>query len=1024
MRRLACWTVLLAAPLLAQAPNLLPNPGFEEVANARPAGWSANLFRTGGEARVETGGAHGGERCVALQSLDPTHRLAWYNAAPVLLPAGTRYVAAGGWYRTEGIAASDEKRGPSLRVHCYATRDGKLEEIGLRQDFFPASESWTRTPERFHALPAGTERVALQVFNWLTPGTTRWDDVWLRAASEQEIAALPDAEKPKLPPIPTVTLEAEAARLDPARVEVVAQDSFESKQGVALRAEQAGRVGETEAAPDLVFSVTTQAAGKYLLITRAAADARGQAAMRAARGKQDSLQLQLSIDGARRTKRVVFVPWSAPESCIQVLGKFDLSGQAQEIAVWLPEGVRLDFLRVAPYTPPAVPEAARAYRPSIVPPATRPRLWMNETTLPKIKANLDKAENGPAWARLQALADRPFEFSVAPGAEVSHNSGLETAAVAKAFVSLMTGEQKYGREAIALTTAYLSAVEFGNLLDITREIGRAIYSAALVYDWCYDLLTPPERDLLRTHMMRLAIDMEIGWPPFLQMVVNGHGNEAQVNRDLLAMSIALYDEDPLPYQYCAYQILEQLVPMRRFEYQSPRHNQGASYGPYRYSWDLHSALLFWRMSGQKVFDDNLGGVYYSWLYQRVPGQLPLRDGDGFSTGPVNYGLTPLLNYAYTGDPLVKWDFLRTNGLGGDPLMVLLLNDPDLKPAAGLDDLPLTKDFGPILSSMVARTGWNMGRTAGDVVVEMKGGGYNFGNHQHPDAGSFQIFYRGFQAADLGQYRFYGTPYDNNFTKRSISHSMLLVRDPAEKFAGTTTNDGGTRAVRACPATPAQATGEPLFANGKVLSSSFGPHPQRPYFSHFAVDLKSAYSDKIRSYVRSFCFLNLGSEQTPAALIVLDSVTSADPEFRKYWQMNSHYQPELTAAGATFRAGELGQVGRLDLHMLLPRPADRSAEVLSGPDASSVFGTHFEPPFKDRPEANGHRLMISPKTARTDDTFLTVLTMADEAAPAPAVQLAETAQAYTITLADRAVVLARDGGLLEQPFSITLPAGER
>ena len=115
--------------------------------------------------------------------------------------------------------------------------------------------------------------------------------------------------------------------------------------------------------------------------------------------------------------------------------------------------------------------------------------------------------------------------------------------------------------------------------------------------------------------------------------------------------------------------------------------------------------------------------------------------------------------------------MTSNGRGGlpsEPILVLLLNDPDVKAAENFDSLPLTIDFGPVLGSMVARTGWNMGQGVSDVVVEMKGGGYHFGNHQHADAGSFQIYYRGLQAADLGQYHFYGTPYDFNFCKRSIS----------------------------------------------------------------------------------------------------------------------------------------------------------------------------------------------------------------------------------------------------------------
>jgi len=139
----------------------------------------------------------------------------------------------------------------------------------------------------------------------------------------------------------------------------------------------------------------------------------------------------------------------------------------------------------------------------------------------------------------------------------------------------------------------------------------------------------------------------------------------------------------------------------------------------------------------------------------LPNGQMLRDGDGFSDGRyANLGATPLLCYAYTGDSVIKGDFERQGGLPGDPMLVLLLNDPDLAAAKKLDSLPLTIDFGPILGSMIARTGWNLTSNAADVVVEMKGGGYHFGNHQHSDAGSFQVYYRGLQVADLGQYHFY------------------------------------------------------------------------------------------------------------------------------------------------------------------------------------------------------------------------------------------------------------------------------
>ncbi|MEN6640964.1 MAG: discoidin domain-containing protein [Armatimonadia bacterium] len=822
-----------------------------------------------------------------------------------------------------------------------------------------------------------------------------------------------------------ITLEAEAAQITADRAEVVAQDTFPSKQGVSLRENVVSNVGLPDTAPDLVFRVKVAEAGRYWIRTNAATDAKGTEAMRVASGKGASLRLMISVDGSRPTKRVVFVPWSPPGSCIQSTGKFDFSGQEQEIRVWLPEGMRLDYLQIAPYSPPKVPAAAAAYQPTIVPPKSRPRLWVNEASLPQVRANLDKGENAPVWARVKEQAAKPFAFSVAPNTEVTYNAALEQAAVNKAFVHLMAGDRERGVEAVALMRTYLAAVQFDNLLDITREIGRAIYSGALVYDWCYDVMEPADRDSIRKDLMRLADDMEIGWPPFLQTIVNGHGNEGQVNRDLLCMAIAIYDEDPQPYRYCSYRILEELVPMRRFEYQSPRHNQGISYGPFRFGWDMHAAWLFRRMTGKPVFDDNIGEVYKFWLYMRLPIGQMLRDGDGFSDGQqVNLGLTPLLAYAYADDPMIKGDFQRQGGTASDPIMFLMLNDPNLAPQKSLDALPLTIDFGPVLGSMVARTGWNMGANTSDVVVEMKGGGYHFGNHQHSDAGSFQIYYRGLQAVDLGQYKFYGTPYDSNFCKRSVAHSMLLVVDPEEKLPGTSSNDGGTRFNRACPTTPEDTINNPAFANGKKISASFGPVSQRPFFSYFSVDMKSAYSEKIKEYVRTFCFLNLGNEQTPAALIVLDNVTAAKPEFRKYWQLNTLNPPEQTADGVVLRNSALGLAGKVDVRMLRPEPEKRELEILKGEDAYSVSGKPFTPPDPAKPEGHGCRVMFSPKTAQASDVFLTVMPMSDEKAPELPVSLAETPTTFALTLADRVVVLSKNGKLLDGPFQVHVPTGKQ
>ncbi|NMA45456.1 MAG: discoidin domain-containing protein [Lentisphaerae bacterium] len=834
--------------------------------------------------------------------------------------------------------------------------------------------------------------------------------------------AMLSAQPVLIPAGKSVLLEAEQAALSPERAVVTVIPDTKSGQGVTLApgVEEKNEL-DHEAPPDLTFTIQAERPDRFSLRTSADVDEYGRELMRNARSKHQSMFLKLQIDEQRPTRRVVYVPWAQPKISRQTLGKFTLSGEAQQLKIWLPRGVRLDTVELISYRPPPVPEVAANYQPTAVPPKVHPRLWVTPDTLPQIKANLTHPEHAAAWERVQKQALAPFAFTFAPDRELPYNTRLENVAAIKAFYYLMTGEQQVGREAVQLMLDYLSRVEYGNLLDITREIGAAIYAAARVYDWCYDITSDSERQVLHQHLMRLADDMECGWPPFRQSIVNGHGNEAQVNRDLLSLAIAVYDEDPLPYQYCAWQILESLVPMRRFEYDSPRHNQGVSYAGYRFGCEMHAAWLFKRMLNREVFHPNIKNVPLYWLYMRLPNGSMIRDGDRFAYAGYYWKapMTFLLCYAYSGNPLVKGEFLRQGGLPGDPVLFLLVNDPTIEPDDDLWQLPLTIDFGPVLGGMVARTGWNFGLAAGDVVAEIKGGGYRFGGHQHADAGAFQIYCRGMLAASLAQYLFYGTPYDMNFCKRSIAQSMMLAVDPEEKFLRNEANDGGARFVLASPRTPEQARTDPVFNNGKVVACSFGPSPQRPLFSYYAANLAGAYSAKISDYQRQFCFLNLSAPGHPAAIIVLDDMTTANADFKKYWQINTLQPPTMTDAGVRLHSEAFGLTSALDVNMVLPPPAERAVEVLSGEKSTNVFGRQYTPPNPTAPEAHGHRIMFSPQQARKNDVFLTVLQVLDGAVePLPCVTSA-TDVSYTVSLADRLVSLARGTGLISQPFSLSV-----
>ncbi|MBI5690409.1 MAG: hypothetical protein HZC55_09970 [Verrucomicrobia bacterium] len=813
--------------------------------------------------------------------------------------------------------------------------------------------------------------------------------------------------------------EAEAARLNSARVAIVPQESFHGGQGVALAPGISTDDSSPATDPDLTIVVQPPRAGRYRLTTYAATDAVGAELMKRAKSKFESLYARLQIGDRPPTRRVIYVPWASPQSCVQHAGVFEFSAGPQDVRFWLPRGVRLDRIELQEYRPPAVPREAENYRPAVVPPPGHPRLWVDPVSLSQVRAHLEHPENLPYWSRVRAAAAKPFAYAPPGEGEVPFNTPLEQAALARAFVYLVRADVRAGREAAALMLAYLPRVEFGNLLDITREVGAAIYAGSCVYDWCHGLLSPEERALLRRHLLRLAEEMECGWPPFRQGIVNGHGNEAQICRDLLSLAIAIHDEDPQPYRYCAYAVLEQLVPMRRFEYQSPRHNQGISYGAYRFGWEMHAAWLMRRIAGREVFAENLKQVPNYWLHFRLPNGEMLRDGDGVPTGSYwSYAQTALLCYAYNRDPVLKGEFQRQASSRVDPILFLLLNDPGLRAEPDLNRLPRTIDFGPVLGGMVARTGWQMGADSPEVVAEIRGGGHHFGNHQHADAGSIQVYFRGLQVARLAQYKFYGTPYDLNFAKRSVAQCMLFVHDPAEKIPNGLANDGGTRFVQAHPRTPKQAKEDPQFNYGRVVSCSFGPSAETPEFSYFSADLRGAYSDKVATCLRRFCFLNLQLPGHPAAMILLDDLAASRPNLTRSLQLNTLKPPQLTPEGVRFWNESGGKTGYLDVKVILPAPGERTLEVLSGPAVHTVDGRTFSPPSPEAPEAGGHRIVVTPAAAGTATRFLTVLQACDQD-PLP-VRSSATATHVAIAIADRLVILPPDDGLLAKEFTVAVP----
>ncbi len=763
----------------------------------------------------------------------------------------------------------------------------------------------------------------------------------------------------------------------------------------------------------LVYTVEAPAPGAYYLKT---------AANNTGAPGPDRFAVFRIDDGPALRRRVVMA--AMPSSRLEI-ERIVFKGKPVKVELTNPEGAVVSLLDFEPVTPPPLPPGAADYRPKLTPPARHPRLLVNPAALEQVRRNLESGENRPVWELVKKIALAPYDFKFDPRVETGYDGKLVQALQCKAFYYLITADEKVGREAVKLAVDYLKVVNFGNGQDICRRTGETIYSASLVYDWCYPLLSAGDRKVMIERFLDLAETMETGWPPFKEPVVYGHANEAQMSRDQLAMAIAIYDQDPEPYWYLSFAMLEQLSPMKNLLYRSGRHDQGSGYGSYRFSYDLFAALQFERTFGHRLFSGDMAKVPYYFIYLRTPDGRLFGDGDEFQTDeyPGNDFMN-MIAYTLFKDPVLKDEVrrIRRGGLAvSDPVLFLLLNDPALESRDGRSQLPLSRIFGDPRSGFIARTGWNAGKAADDAMVFFQGADYQYRNHNHLDAGSFQVYFRSLLLCDIGQYNRYGTPYDWNFAKGTPSHTAMRLRDPDQKtrLMGPMFDlNTGTQEVPGWappPSHQAQTAGD-TFRNGSVRYAALGPSPERPFYTLMSIELAPSYPGRADGFSRTLIFLNLDDREAPAALLLYDRLKLAKPTVTPISQFTCMAPPKVENQVLTFASCGTPRESRLTLHTMLPR--EIAIAVKSGKDAHTLEGVHLPAPYPGHPAAQGTRVEITPGTGADKSEFLQLMTIQDAAVKPLACDWEATSDFRVVKVKDRVIALPASDRLSDRPFEFT------
>lgn len=632
-----------------------------------------------------------------------------------------------------------------------------------------------------------------------------------------------------------------------------------------------------------------------------------------------------------------------------------------------------------------------------IPPNEHPRLYLRSHNIPELKERMDDPALKKTLEKLLEMTEdrNPKDIPEIKGWRFYvDQKGLTVRAELNALKYLVTKDKKLGREAITSILDTLSTSSWPHVQDIARASGRMMVTGAIVYDWCYDLLEEDEKQLFIKNFVRLAKTLECGYPPTKQGSVTGHSSEWMIMRDLLSAAIAIYDEYPEMYNLTAERIFKEHVPVRNWLYDGHAYHQGSGYDNVRFASDLFPLWIFDRMGVGNIYNPQQQFVIYNNIYKRRP------DGQLLASGDVNYsrrskylGLPAMLAASYYKDEYINHEFLKRTTIDSRSIIFDFLWRDTKLGTKSPEDLPLTKYFGSPYGWMIARTGWGND----SVIAEMKINEYNFSNHQHNDAGAFQIYYKGPLTIDSGAYSGssggYNSPHNKNYFKRTIAHNSLLIYDPNEEFKAmnyggrdkspTVTNDGGQRL-------PGEEWGTPQdlddmlnlnFKTGEILAQSFGDNVITPEYSYLKGDITKAYTNKVKEVKRSFVFLNLKNKNIPAAFIVFDKVVSSDSLFKKYWLLHSIEEPKIEGNEIEIVRTKNGDTGKLINTILLPKKENAIVNSVGGEGKEFwVFGENYSNKATTRPdianERGSWRVELSPKRLENENYFLNVMQVMD------------------------------------------------
>ena len=673
-----------------------------------------------------------------------------------------------------------------------------------------------------------------------------------------------------------------------------------------------------------------------------------------------------------------------------------------------------------------------------------PRLLFTKENIPAIKKALDDPEYKAVRAQIDDLCADSFDGVLGipymhgvegfPGRRGVHNfdtRGIVTIE-AKAFMYAITGDRELGYQAIDALQNYLLTLNIRYIFsDQCREYGQVMTVAAKVYDWCYDLLTEDERHRIFAGVINyvcagtcgLAVGMgtepfkiygsankmEVGYPPREQGCVSGHGSEGQVLRDYFSMAVAVYDECPDWWEYVAARVYNDYLVQRNYYYKCGCPPQGnPTYAPFRLHYDLYSAYANKVLFGESPYIPDIAKAPRSLYCYELPNGQHFSDGDGVHGGYKRAGFTlttcALWASALAGDATLRAEYKYhrpdySYAIDGPysmmPSEFFILVADGIKPAEDRHEgvSPVCYNCAP-QHKIIARRRWD---DETSPAVYMKSGERSTANHEHRDAGSFQLFYKGMLSIDSGHYTLYGTASHAN-QQSTIAHNGILIKNPAldngDSYHGSQRKMKETRTNASWLADEGYRIGIPEGVKYEVQDGVCE-------YAYLAGNNAPAYDKEtgIEYLSRRMLAVFPECEKNPLIFATYDSMVTNTPESEKAILL--HTQPGPVIDGNTVIAKN--ESASLVAQYISPTELD--LEYFGGGDDPDMWG----------------RVEISPKLGNLRDDVLSVMYVKD-ADDADMLNIREIKDADVLgaELMDYALLFVRD--LRACPEKITVDTG--